>query len=303
MSDQSDNLTFEQIVQLEKDSVNDTQAYFKLYDNECATLAPELCEYFTTPHLVCQYNVLSNLLNEEEMLGICYWTELIDGGSAWVVHPIKCDGAKMSKDEKTNVYRLTAHSVVYDKVYEFDLKYIQYISHGPVFVEKTNERLSEIVKFRQYEISSQLPDNQDKELCFSERFLKEDAPLDIRLMLCEIFNCILLWEDFVQRPLDEKLLGSFQKGWLDIILSRRDEAKQTIQRELEELSDDEDYADTVEEINLIIDMLNNIDVEYKDILYSCKDINEILNIWPPILLPHPYPEILDFVAHHFRQVD
>jgi hypothetical protein len=83
----------------------------------------------------------------------------------------------------------------------------------------------------------------------------------------------------------------------------RDKAKKVIQQELEELEDDEDYVDTVEEINLIIDMLNNIDAEYTDLLDGCNNINEILNAWPPILLPHPHPDVLDLVANSFKQAD
>ena len=293
--------TVEEVIQLEEAAKTNTEIYFKLYNNECCSLSPELCEYFVTPNLTALYNIIDRLLTEEEMLGICYWTKLIDGGSAWIVHPIKCSDAKMFKDEQTGTYKMTAHSLVYDKVYEFNLKTIQYISHGPKFITRTDKTLAEITTFRQYDVYKQLSENQDKELCFSERFLKENVSMNIRLLLCEIFKCVLLWEDFVVDVLDEKLSHTFRDCWLDVILNSRDKAKQTIQQELEELENDENYNDTIEEINLIIDMLDNIDAEYRDVLDGCNNINDILNTWPPILLPHPYPDVLDYVANHFRK--
>lgn len=284
--------------------MDSTGEYFSRCDDNCDELHPDRCAHLVQQNRACHYNVIKNITNDDKntMIGVCYWTKLIDGGHAWLIHPINCD-------ETTVIERLDSHDVlkayshVYNKQMEFDMDLIQFVEHGPSYVKSfknAEQLLSDMDAKAPWDT---LQEHQLRELYYSVRYTREQGPIEIKLLLSEIFNHISLLETFLSVDLDENTLVKFRSCWLDVILSKRDEAKQTIQQELEELENDENYADTVEEINLIIDMLDNIDAEYKDSLDSCNNVNDILGTWPPILLPHPHPGALDFVANKFKETD
>ena len=288
--------------QLHELCVEDNKKYFERCDDNCDELHPDRCAHLVQQSRDCQYNVFSRILNDElnTIVGVCYWTKLVDGGHAWLIHPIDCDETvTMERLDDHDV--LKAYSHVYKEQMEFDMDLIQFVEHGPSYIkdfQSAEQHLSGAEKVSPW---TELPGAQLRELYYSVRSLREPGDTDIKLLLSEIFNHVALLETFMSVDLDESTLLKFRARWLDVILSKRDEAKQTIQQELEELDDDEDYADTVEEINLIIDMLDNIDAEYKDKLGECNNTNEILKVWPPILLPHPHPHVLDYVANKFRE--
>lgn len=281
--------------------MDSTDEYFSRCDDNCDELHPDRCAHLVQQNRTCHYNVIKNITNDDQntMIGVCYWTKLIDDGHAWLIHPINCDETlTMERLDDHDV--LKAYSHVYNKQMEFDMDLIQFVEHGPSYVKSfksAEQLLSDIDTTAPWDI---LQEHQLRELYYSAKSLREPGPIKIKLSLSKIFNHISLLETFMSNDLDKDTLVKFRSCWLDVILSKRDEAKQTIQQELEELEDDEEHADTVEEIQLIIDMLDNIDTEYKASLDNCNNVNDILNIWPPILLPHPYPHVLDFVANKFK---
>jgi hypothetical protein len=81
-------------------------------------------------------------------------------------------------------------------------------------------------------------------------------------------------------------LSVIKNKWLDIITKSRDTALETLSIEREEAIKEGDDL-TLEEINVISEMLNGVVDETRDILAQYKDAEQIISYWPPLLLPAP----------------
>ena len=84
---------------------------------------------------------------------------------------------------------------------------------------------------------------------------------------------------------DAVTLNSVRDAWLNVIRVHRDKALKALDVEEESAKADEDDQG-VEEIGFIKDMLRNLPKEI-DHLKSLDSATDIIEFWPPILLPRP----------------
>ena len=283
--------------------MDSTDEYFSRCDDDCNELHPDRCAHLVQQNRACHYNVIKNITNDDQntMIGVCYWTKLIDGGHAWLIHPINCDETMvMERHDSHDV--LKAYSHVYNKQMEFDMDLIQFVEHGPSYInqfEGTKQRLLEWTKdtvfFDEVRLEG-LKFGQIEELLYSVRWSRDPIPGVGRVRLISIFSEVLFHDDVMEKNPPEDALKRYRESWLDYIKHHCSRAKHVLEQERNALDTDQDNTETIDEIELISGMIDELPKEYEDILKSCPNLVEIIKTWPPLLLPHPDPELLHFIS-------
>ena len=99
--------------------------------------------------------------------------------------------------------------------------------------------------------------------------------------------------DLLNDELDMKKVAADWSELIDVKKVEALEFLETEKRELlieikEEPDNAEDYQEEVEEIEVIVNLINEQAKEYKQLATKCSNIYEIVDNWPPILLPMPF---------------
>ena len=300
--EQYKSLTKEQQQELAEHSHADCEKYHERCDDNCDEMHPDKCKALVKQSRACQYKVISTLLSDESnaMIGIAYWTKLIDGGSAWIIHPIDCDSATVERG--TDHDTLTAHTHVYNKQMKFDMDLIQFVEYGPSYINEFEETTQRILKglkdtifFDEVRLEGN-PFGQVEELVYSVRWSRDGLSNFVKIRLIGIFSEVLFYDDIMDIAPGEDTLKRYRENWLDCIKHNCSRAKHVLEQERITLDPDQDNTDTIDEIELISGMIDAIPEEYKDILKSCPNIVEIIKTWPPLLLPHPEVDLLNFAS-------
>ena len=95
---------------------------------------------------------------------------------------------------------------------------------------------------------------------------------------------------------DQLDLKKVSVDWSELIDAKKTEALEFLETEKRELQNEikqepenaEDYQEEIEEIEVIVDLINSQSAEYKSMLGTCDDIYDVIDNWPPILLPMPF---------------
>ena len=105
------------------------------------------------------------------------------------------------------------------------------------------------------------------------------------IKLCMLLKASL--RDMLHTPSSEDL----QRGknqWMKVIKNHISMAKTQLSRELEKIDKgDPSYEYEKEEVQIIKELLDNIPEEFLEDLEECNNYEDLLQCWPPLLLPAP----------------
>jgi hypothetical protein len=301
--EQNSELAQQEEQKLHELCTEDNKGYFERCGDDCDELHPDRCAMLVQQNRACQYNVIKNIINDDQntMIGVCYWTKLIDGGHVWLIHPITCDQtAVMEKHDNHDV--LKAYSHVYNKQIEFDMDLIQFIEHGPSYIDQFEDTKNHLLEWFKPQISFDevrlkgIKTGQIEELFYSARWSRDPIPGVSKVRLVSIFSEVLFYNDVTEKNPCEDTLKRYRESWLDYIKHHCSRAKHELELERNTLDSDQDNTDTIDEIELISGMIDELPKEYEDVLKSLPNIIEIIKTWPPLLLPHPEPELLGYLS-------
>lgn len=289
----------------------------QLCDDNCDDMHPNTCKLLVKQNRECHYKVITGLLSNKsiKMIGVSYWTKLIDGGHAWIIHPIDCNNRKRSKTTQATIKRcddhdlLIAHSHVYDKQIEFDMDLIQFVEHGPSFenefkaTEQHLKELKDTIYFDEVRlenrpfVTGELELGQVEELVYSLKWSRDGLPDIVKIRLINIFSEVIFYDDAKDMSPDDDKLNYYRQEWLDWIKHKCSQAKHVLEEERNALDPDQDNTDTIDEIELISGMIDALPEEYEGTLKSCPNLAEIIKTWPPLLLPHPETTLLHYISN------
>mgnify|MGYP007047368995 FL=1 len=80
-------------------------------------------------------------------------------------------------------------------------------------------------------------------------------------------------------------MSDIRSKWIDVIEEYSSEARAML---LKDIDAEEEIDQAVrDEVDVILGLLDNISEEAKPVLDSCQTVSEIMQVWPPLLLPAP----------------
>jgi len=80
-------------------------------------------------------------------------------------------------------------------------------------------------------------------------------------------------------------MSDIRSKWVNVIEEYSSEAREML---LKDIDAEEEIDQAVrDEVDVILGLLDNISEEAKPILESCQTVSEIMQVWPPLLLPAP----------------
>jgi len=85
---------------------------------------------------------------------------------------------------------------------------------------------------------------------------------------------------------DSDLMSTARDRWLNIINEYNNNALKSLEKE-RVLASDNDDDETIEEIDIITQMLHDLPIECENALKTIDSIDDIARYWPPLLLPGP----------------
>ena len=262
--------------------VDDTDDYFSRCDDNCDELHPDRCAHLVQQDRTCHYNVIKNIINDDQntMIGVCYWTKLIDGGHAWIIHPIDCDETvTMEKLDSHDV--LKAYSHVYNKQMEFDMDLIQFVEHGPSYVEDFNY-IQETFLTTEAQQATQISLEQLCEFVYSVRVQRMNRTMQLNeLQFVKDFEFKYMLQDVIDGNCEIKNIKDI---WVNLLKKRKKDAIDFITEEYDVAIQESD-TEAQEEIKYVLELLDDC-IDY-DMIDKFETYQEVLTYWPAILLPGP----------------
>lgn len=80
-------------------------------------------------------------------------------------------------------------------------------------------------------------------------------------------------------------MSDIRSKWISIIEEYSTEAREMLIKDID--TEEELDKDVRDEVDVILGLLDNISKEAKPVLESCQTVSEIMQVWPPLLLPAP----------------
>lgn len=80
-------------------------------------------------------------------------------------------------------------------------------------------------------------------------------------------------------------MSDIRSKWIDVIEEYSSEAREMLLKDID--AEGEIDQAVRDEVDVILGLLDNISEEAKPVLDSCQTVSEIMQVWPPLLLPAP----------------
>lgn len=270
------------------------EEYFNQCVDHCDVLDPEMCRMFVRENITAQRNRLSELLAENKMIGLTYWTQLIDGGYVWLEHPINCSEAQLFCRDGVDYVKAFSH--IYNKNMEFDVELIQVITSGNSYIERTQKTIEMLSSVKVQAVDEQddcWNKEQFREYVFSTRIQQDSLPVELTIQLIGEFEKMFIPEDVLSQYsiLTAEEHQTYKNIWKDIMISSKETA---IRRLNEELENTDLTEDDVEEIELLKQLLDEHVAESFLKIDQCENTIQAMEIWPAILLPNPLANVVQY---------